>query len=183
MHHRARIKLFANTNNTSDQASNSNKSQNSDRNLETQKFLNETWEKYRRLQHIYKQSLRGKTRTDRGNSIIILKWKHGLLASGDSHENHPIVSYDWTRSHHTYQHTTRIDFAHSNILSAMNNVEHSRVNNWNIYLPRARVSGSWPAILDAFLASRSRDNLNRKRILKIPFQSFSVTSLANISKL
>lgn len=62
----------------------------------------------------------------------------------------------------------------------MNNVLHSRVNNRNIYQPRARVSGSWgPAILDAFLASRSRDN---KKNTKSKFQSFSVTLLADQGK-
>ena len=110
----------------------------------------ETWEKYSRLQNINELSLRGNTRTDRGNSMIILKWKQGLLATGDSQANHSTVSYDCTRSHHIYQQANSKDFVHSSILSAMNNVQHSRVNNRNIYLPRARVSGSWPAILDAF---------------------------------
>ena len=126
----------------------------------TQKLLNETWEKYRRLQIINEQNLRG------NDNSIILKWKHGLIASRDCNENH-FVSYDCTRSHQIYQETTSIDFVHSNIWSAMNNVKHSRVNNRNIYLPRARVSGSWPAILDAFLASRSRDNQKHKK--KISF--------------
>ena len=80
------------------------------------------------------------------------------------------MSYDCTRSHHIYQQANSKDFVHSSILSAMNNVQHSRVNNRNIYLPRARVSGSWPAILDAFLASRSRDHHNRKKSFSLSRQ-------------